>query len=617
MLASLVAAFALPHVAFAQLDDYAVTPVTAPTLKLEHSVLIVQDGNALKAFSGLTRKWSTVFGAFGTPTYTLSNEHCIVRDGPLFYGFSTRSSTFAPLFPLSGQAQLMTNGSAQSWQSVVLDGNTVHLYSAITGQWHSHTFAATPTVNTSGRLCVLVDDGTTVWGMSPYYGGAVPLNVAGAAILGGFGNSGIASSAGEIHGFSAHLNRWTSDAVAAPPAVFNTFTSQPGYVAITDGASIKFYSGQTGTFTTLPAPPTASITTGRFCAAVVDGSTAYAYSGLRGDFASVTLAAPPTVTVSHFFAIFDDGSNGYAYSADKNAFAAPLPGPSSYFVTQTSAAATPIAGSSATAVYSALSNQWFGVPVLATSTMASANGIVLIDPSSGSWGFSPNTDTWQNLAIAPPDAFYQATTPQGPSLLVLRTGQDLHTFNHRSGEWRSITAAAPILTTKNHWGAAVLQDGVNAYAFGVFNDRWSTMPISGAAVVNAQVESASVFDGSQVYGYTAFGQLVSSADYPEYFRAIGVGGRMRLDLAGEANSLAILVLGFAPASIPTGFGTLLIDPTNLILFAQLPLSAAGQLDLTLAVPESPAYSGLDAHFQAALLGPNGLYLTNSVIARIR
>lgn len=601
--------------ALCQLSDWSAISVSGPTIKLEHSMAYELEGATVRAFSGLTRKWSSFTASSGGPVLSLMNEHLIVQDGQDFYGFSTRSSAFVPLGPVSGAATLLPPTSGQNWQSVVLDGNDLHLFSAYSGQW-THTHFSAPPAVTIKNLTVLIDDGTTIYGMSPLFGNAVPLAATGASVLGVFGGVGLASAPGVIYGFSSHQNTWTSMPVSGTPSVTNGFSSQPAFVTIQDGSSISFFSGQSGTFTTVPAAPSAFVFQHRACAIVIDGNTVYGYSGLTGEYKKLSLASAPTATLSHFFGLVSTATATYGYSAETNTFSAPLNGSFNFTLGQTAAFAAPSTGTAPGAAYSSLTNQWTAAPVGNVGYVVAANAVILVTPG-GLFGIAPRSTTWEYQPTSPTlTATYQANTPQGPGIFVAADGTNLLTFSSLSGHWRTIVADHNILTFKGHWGSAILEDGSNAYAYGEFNDRWSVIPLSaGSNGLGAQVESAYVLSGNDLIAYTAFGQLMTTADYPEYFRGIAIGGSFQLDLVGEPNKAALLFLGL-PAEIPTQYGILGVDPNTFTIFATLSTGPLGHTALTLPVPNDPILKGISVNFQAAIAGIYVPYLTNAINERI-
>ncbi len=78
-----------------------------------------------------------------------------------------------------------------------------------------------------------------------------------------------------------------------------------------------------------------------------------------------------------------------------------------------------------------------------------------------------------------------------------------------------------------------------------------------------------------------------------------------IGLAGSAGDLAVLVLAFGTASIPTPYGTLLIDPYTAGVIVQTPLGVGGTVEVNAAVP--PGVSGLVVHVQGLVLNSGGAF----------
>jgi len=603
----------------AQLPDWGTLGVaTSGGVQFEQSWVLSQTGNKITAFSGYSRQWTSITTA-SPGAITRSNEHFIVKDGGTFWGYSSHSGQFSPLVTLSGTATLLATTSPQTWLSIVQDGKTVYAYFAFTGQWHTFVFPTIPAV-TYRNFCAEISDGTFLYGVSAYHETLVPLLAPGATALGCFGTVAMASSPGQVHAFSVHQNRWAMTSVSGTPSISNGFAANPGYVLVQDGASLQFFSGAAGLFTTAPAAPTASVQLHRQCALVIEGATVHGYSGLLGTFATTRLAAPPQFTIlQHYFAAAHDGTALHVYSAPKGAFATPLPSSATVsFLTGQNVGvalndATPIAG------YSAFTNAWIAAPPL-TSVAAYVGGsaAVLVDTVSGFgvYGMSVyQTSGWVPGPAIVPDAVYQPNTPQGlSSLIVVRQANGLFAFSLKTELWRDVTMAGSFLASAGHYTSAVFTDGIQAYGFGIHNDRWSVEPLSAPpapADVKAQVNSGYVFDGSTLHAYTALGQTTTGNEYPDYIRNVVVGGLLRIDLAGEPGSQDFLLASPAGASLSVpGIGTLWIDLTLSFLLAAPTLPGTGLSQVLLQVPPVPAFSGVSLFLQSLIANEASLYLTN-------
>lgn len=618
------AAWAAPLVALlsltapAQLGDWSAhsVPAGAP-VTLEQSYVLSQNANEIRAFSAFNRRWSTLTTLASAPIVTVWNEAFVVQDGTTFWAYSPHTASFAPLVTLSATAKLVPKLTPQTWIVGVQDGARLYLYFPYSGSWHSYAFAAPPTVSIRNFVAEIAD-GSSVHGVSAYFESLVPLAVPGAAAAGCFGSAAMATSPGAVHGFSAYRNTWASAAVAGTPALSNGYVGNPGFVAVQDGATIQFFSGQTGTFTTIPAPPTAALALQRQVAVAIDGTTVHAYSGLLGKHATISCAAPPSLVLEQYFALLDDGVGIAAFSAPRGDFAAPLPASGATIQSGQSMALASF-GVSPIAAYSAVTNHWETAPPLATATgHVGAAAVVLVDAAGATLhGLSARgVKGWVSEPAPAPDAIHLPNTPTGlAELIVARAGSQLFAFSPQAEAWRSVTMSGSFLASAGHMSAAVFTDGANAYGFGVHNDRWTVEPLGAApaaANVKAQVDSGYVLEGTTLHAYSALGQTTTANEYPDLYRFAPVGGVLRLVVAGDPFAASYVLASDGPAEIPVPpFGTLLLDLANAFTLAAPPLNGDGLAQVLVPIPNDPLLSGMMVHLQSLVGGgPAGFYLTN-------
>jgi hypothetical protein len=429
----------------------------------------------------------------------------------------------------------------------------------------------------------------------------------------------LANSAGQVHGFSASRNLWASLPVAAVPTV-TTGNAQPAVVALNDGAAISLFSGNTGTFTTLPAAASATVHLERYVGVVVDGATAYGYSALLGSVTALPLAGPVTVIKQQMYAFLDDGTSLTAFSATKSAFAAPMPtiGLSLLHKAQI-ATLTPVGSGVPAFVYSSYRNLWDGGPPVTNGTAyLTAVSVIVEEATGGLHGWSERSQAWV-FEPAPVMEITQAgsSPPNLAETFFARQGTTIYAFNPRTVAWRTATTTAPATLVRAHHAVILAQDGAAAYAFNLWSDQWSIQPLA-APYSNGggQVTAAWVTDGINVHPYAGLGQLNTINEFPDFYRVPSLGSLLRLEVAGEPGAPSVMAFALAPGFVPLPFGTLLIDPATLGLLVQAAIPPSGLFALTLQIPMDPTLSGFTPYFQAAVFGPLGVYLTNSVFPTI-
>lgn len=604
-----LAAFSLPiTTAGAQHGPWSSLPASGATLQNEQSLVVVTLGNTVFAFSAFTKNWAAVTGVYGPLSRTLLNEHLIVRDGSVFHGYSPRTGGFTALAASAG-ATLATNSNAQTFSSAVIDGNRVHVFFAFTGQWQTYTFPSAPSV-TMGRFCLLIGAAGTTYAISDFYGTLVPAP-AGATPLRADGNMAFATAAGQLHGFGAGSNSWSTLNVAATPtiAIGNT---QPTCASIRDGVTTAMFSGHTGTFATLPVSPSATVTLERELGIAVDGSLVVGYSGLLGTQAVLPMAAPPVVTMQQMFALVDDGTGVTAYSGTTGTFATPYVDPAAAIQTRAQIAVA-FVGSNPVAAYSSMRNRWDPVAVApGSAAYMNAVALVTVDPAGTVTGWSQRGSGFVTATTGPVDAVTVGTNPPNtPETIWLRAGNTMWTFNPRTEAWRSVTTAAPASLIRAHYQVILAQDGTNAYGFDIWNDAWSVEPLIGGYVGGSgQVQSGYVNDGTVIHAYGGFGALAMLGEFPDFYRAATAGMPLRHDVLADPGTFVVLLASVAPAYAVLPFGTLLIDPNVMATLMIATAPPSGVLTHTMFVPSGA--TGTEWFFQALVLGgPSGLYLTNS------
>jgi len=616
-LTSFAVGFALAFVASApavamQIDDWArLSNVSGSLNHCEWTYADVVDGNTVHGFSSLSRQW-TALTTVNAPTLRKHNEHFVVEDGATFHGYSPRAGRFAELQGSSGSATLLSS-TAPTWHSVALDGDTVHVYFGYSGEWQSYTFSGLQNVIV-GRFVVMIEDSAGVHAVSTTYQTLKSLGVPGAtlAILGNPPTTaGMATSPGLVHGFSSHLNRWSSHLFAGSVSITEApGSSQSGFVLIEDGAALTFFSGFTGTFTTMAVGPNASRFWERNVAVAVEGNTAHAYSCITGSTASMAFSFPPTATVLRGFAVVDDGVTTAAFGARNGQFALAPAGTSLFNATAFVATFGPSGATLPTAVYSAVKDVFRSVPQTTTASVQVDQcdlAVLLTDFGTNELhAWSAYDQAWATLSSGQIDQV-TATPSTGPSTgntIIVQCDTALHAFNPRSGQWRSTQTTMPFGTVRRSASTAIVVEPGFAYGYSNYADEWSMVDLpNGGATASVNWNTGFIVDGDDVVAFAGTDQLATSVDFPETFRASVPGTPMRFDLAGVPNAPAML--GYRLVDGPPGTG-------GLVRRIATQLSSEGLAEITLPAPQNAVLAGSSLLFLALIRHPSGVHATKSI-----
>ncbi len=577
------------------------TPSSTPTLFAESSIVSVRDADGYHLWSSYTRTWSDL--SVTSPTFYGCDDHCVVVDGNTAWGYATRQAKWVPQ-PLSAAPTAPTPNSGPVWMTVLLDGNAAHVFSGLLGTWATVTFGG-PVTAKVGRMFAVLTDGTRTVGLSAHFNSPVDLGPTPVTSIDGVGYCGVARSANYFHMFSAYRNTWRA-ITASPTATLTKPAARAGYVVVREASSMNFWSALTNEQVLLFHAPSAVLNVQENVAAIQDGNTLFAYSCAASTIGVVsTPTAWVQLDVRRFLVAASDGLNVYAFGVQAGAFAH-LPG--AFFVASDTgvALATPGAGGD-TWAFSSMTNEWVAAPANTyTQSFLTFNAAVLVDTAGGLAGFSVNRATWAVDATPAADAYFKSQ-----AMFCARAGNRLDVFNGRSGEWATVTTAAPAAVTCFDM-AVLADDGSNVHTFGVYRDAWSSHPV---ASVQKQLrdECAYVYDGTDVHVWSGSGQTSEWANYPEYWRILARGGKLHYNIAAEPASFAATFVALAP--IPptvTPWGLLQIDPGTIVfpLPVVVPLEGTGEIDLT--IPDDTSLRGVTLWTQSLILAPAApAYLTNA------
>lgn len=575
------------------------SPAGATSLNCIGTTATFVSPGAVHLYSGITKRWSVV-PASANATIFQANDYVIVRDGLALHGFASHVGTVETL-QVSAAATVVSGSASSSWVTLVADGNQAHAFGAFHGQWQTLALSQPNPSMVASRLMGLLLDGTTAYGVSAHHGTFVPVAADAAATLSVVGEAevGTANSPDVLRAFSAQQNTW---GVQNVPGATGSYQRNE-FAMMWAGNQIWAYSGLSGTLTSYTtAAPITQVDGAEGVAAFVDGGNVVCYGPGRGTFAAMP-ATNPTITFDYHLALIDEGTRLTPYSAVRSAFGPSLNGGYG------SASNDDIAYASNGVQlfgYSPILNTWALAPIspLTTSLLRSA---VVIGDATGYYGMSARTGTW----------VFQATTqignfmaPANSASFVARDGNNgeiVHVYDARLGRWASKSGPNPWnVRISRH--TVVVEDGQTAAGFGQPTSEWYDLPLTGAlGSVDVASSIATVQHGGMISVYCVQGSFSYTGRYPEFTQAINLGNQLRMHQVGAPGSIVFFLIGLAPAYLdlrPSVDGIAQVDPTTAVaMLWPAAIDADGILQMDFAIPNNPAFSGLQLHMQNLVIEP--------------
>lgn len=584
----------LAAAAVSQVPEWTTLPTTSPTMLFaEASIVGVQDALGYHVYSSYTHAFVDLpVPASPAAQFYGCDDHCVVVDGAVAWGFATRDGIWRPQ-SLNGTVYVQSPNTGANWLTVVVDGNDVHTFAGLLGTWTTVHFASTPMI-ALGRMAVIMSDTTHTVAVSAHFGEAVELGVPGVTQVDAVGYAGIARTASYFHVFSAQRNRWRTIA-ASPSATLTKPPSRAGYVIVREANSMNFYSALTDNQVVLFHGPAATLSAQADVAAVQDGNAVFAYSCASGTIDVVTTAATWSVDVQQDLVVANDGSNLYAFGLRAGVFAPALTG--GHLVTTSYGAALALSLTNGEYLaFSCLTNEWVQAPPGSwAASFVMYNAVVLADISGTLHGFSVNRGEWtsQPAPVANTYAVHKAA-------FCAQSGLRLDAFNGRTGRWCTLTTAGPAVLTAFDM-SVVADDGQHLHCWSCYRDDWSTTPCV-AMQKQLRDECAYGYDGATVHVWSGSSQVSEWANLPEYWRILARGGRLRYVVGGAPGELAFVVLSTQRANLPSPWGTVHVDPSVAVAIPVV-IPPAGVDGFGTIVPDSPALSGLVLYAQGLFFSP--------------
>lgn len=600
----------------AQSDDGAywnehVLPANVTNVRGLGSQVLVETPTEFHFYSGLHRQWC-VQPVTAPTNIGFANRHCVWQDGTTVYGYSATTNRVAAL-ATSGSATATIGSATSSWTAYVQDGTTVWAWSAFFGEWKPLQAATLPQVGIGSHM-VACDDGVQLSAFSAFFGEWVSIPNPGITSLQTWRNGTIAttSTPDRVVAFSAYTNSWNTVPFPTSSAVPNVQVFD-AFAAVADGNNgMLWYSALHGEFLPSFWPSGTQFLFGKSAGIVTAPNGAvFGYSPSQSTLVPIATVAPPTITVAQGsfggLAVLDDGASLQAFSGFTGTVTATpgyVPG-ATVTVGDTEAFAEDPSGL-ANFAYSAIRGDWsVAAPLSSSSTWANFECIVRELPG-GFEAYSARTGTFATLPAA--GTFIGLTNG---SIAGIQNAAGIDVFDPRYGRWDHV-ATGPTASFGVHRLVGISQDGAAAHAFGLWHHAWESTPLQGT-VTDVRVNSSIGFvrTSTHIYVYTANGSMSTFARFPEFSRFHVMGQPLSHVNTGNPGAFVFAALSLHEVEAPTPWGTLRLDPTDALVIPAGIVPADGLLYTPIATPTDPALRGDQFFMQDVIFRPSGeLALSN-------
>jgi len=585
-------------------------------ISAEKACIVYRDGLYMRVYSAITRQWYALTPSFGT-SFQLRDHLVAVPESDRWTLFSAHTGT---------TQTLLVNTATTTWSAseslfVVRDGDTAHVFSSYTGQWHTHTAPASWFARVEDRVATFFD---------PSYGPTT----AGAVLCDGFtgqwhtvpatnesmravSSGGTALFLLETHAYGFSALRGSLDLLPDPGYLKGGTIVQNSRTDLVQYRGTA-YSGVTGAFTPSPHDPLGINPSHELRGLIVRGGLATNQAGVASGTGSWHALPPGSITAGWGLTWIAqrDGLDVVAFSAVTGGFA-----------TKTLQATAPAWFSrdhvsvfvdgidNLPRLYSGLTGRWYDAPantepyVGPFPNWATGDNGVVLRTTTGLLGWSAHTGTFTPLAGAGwiPVAGHS-------SALGAWNGTELAVFDAARDRWRSvplaITAAQPPVVSTVGWPSAVLlaEDANTAAGFSAITGHLETLSLS-EPVLDRSVRGdvAWLRTASHLHVFTGFGEHTSWSNLPFDLVAVGRGSTLRHQVRLVTGEFALLGLGPrlpAPVSLPP-FGDVWLD-LNATGFALLQQTGASwRVPFDLAIPTNAALQGTEWFLQPLMLRNDG------------
>ena len=415
------------------------------------------------------------------------------------------------------------------------EGSSLHIFSAVTRQWHSTTKSPSATLRLFND-CIAIIEPNLIRAFSSYTGQFQDLITAGSRTIHNASNNKndsliLVSTSGNAHSFSAFTGAWSARSVtpsfavevqrhvaiirdgatlSALGAFDNTWHDQTcgsspmsihadGTAAVATSSTSAFaFSAHTSAWATAAISSNSLFHRGDDWSMWLATGSAVAFSSLQGTFATTLQGATTMAASTDLYALLNTPTGLCAYSAITGDFLVidNLP-----LTIETGSAAAILRNSKSIRGYSPLRQQ-IGTLQARIAQSDVANIVAFASDINGqTYAWSSLTAEWHQS----PATTIGSTPALTETTVALESATDCYAFAARSGQFIALGNPVNGLASNPTSAPLLSYNATSLFAFDADSDRWLESPRTSSAppTFNIWRTSALVIDGSTAHGFGA------------------------------------------------------------------------------------------------------------------
>lgn len=571
------------------------TPANAAAPQALGNIVAIQTPTDVHFFSGILRRW-IVQPVSSTAVLRVTNRYALIQDGNTVHLWSAMSPRVRSL-QVSPTAVVNFGSISSSWTCCIVDGAQVWGFSAFFGDLVPLTLQGQLNYQAVNSHTIHVVDDLDAYGFSAFFGTwmSTPTRAGGTYFTSRNCCVALLGSPDEAKAFSAYQGRWTSTAL--PGASGGFVDGRDGYAVLSVGNEFAFYSTLTGNFLRRTFTSTPLLTNAPNLCLVQEASTYHGYAPGADRYVGLPTPASLYTVQSSFghIAVIDDGVSLAAFNGLSGRL---TPGPTGAFTLSLGDAVALAYAANQAWGYSGVTDQWVPSPGNQVLGVVPSFESMFAQTPTGFDAFSARTATWAPLATGTG----QLTTQVQGALTAVVEPSQIHAFDPGLGRWVSQpTNSQATMAVFRLTGIA--NDGTTGYGYSLLHHTWESVTLNGTPTVQRANSSIGFIQtASHVHVFCGNGSLSNYARYPEFSRFVARGAPLTLVQTGTPGTgvLGLLSVKQIEVNVP-GLGILRVDPTAMVTLPATFIPAEGLQRTLLPVPNNPSLNGLTLYVQNLLV----------------